>query len=328
MSAIAMLPGVPPSLLGESPLWHPTEQVLYWCDIPGHALNRFDPATGEHTLWPFETDVACCAPLMEGGLLLALRSGLVRFDTATGSTEPLLDEPPYDPNKERFNDGKADVQGRLWVGTIYEPRDVPNAALYRYADGKLDKVADQITVSNGLAWSADARTMYWADTQAHTVYAFDFERAGGAITHRRVFAQFPVKKATARPELSGSPLGGRAPLSGDLGGSIDPADQDLSTYGGRPDGAAVDVEGHYWVAMFEGARVLRFAPDGTLVQEIRLPVRCPTMPCFGGADLKTLYITTAREKRPADELAREPLAGCVLQLRVDVPGLPANFARL
>jgi sugar lactone lactonase YvrE len=300
MSAITTLPGVPPSLLGESPLWHPAEQVLYWCDIPGHALNRFDPATGEHTLWPFETDVACCAPLMEGGLLLALRSGLVRFDTATGSTEALLDAPPYDPNKERFNDGKADVQGRLWVGTIYEPRDVPNAALYRYADGKLDKVADQITVSNGLAWSADARTMYWADTLAHTVYAFDFERAGGALSRRRVFAQFPVKSAH----------------------------QDLSTYGGRPDGAAVDVEGHYWVAMFEGARVLRFAPDGTLVQEIRLPVRCPTMPCFGGADLKTLYVTTAREKRPAEELAREPLAGCVLQLSVDIAGLPANFARL
>ncbi len=297
---ITALPGVPSSLLGESPLWHPAEQVLYWCDIPGHALNRFDPKSGEHKVWPFDTDVACCAPLMEGGLLLALRSGIVRFDTTTGKAKTLLEEPPYDPKTERFNDGKADAQGRLWVGTIYEPRDPPNAALYRYADGKLDKMADKITVSNGLAWSPDARTMYWSDTKAHTVYAFDFERAGGAITHRRVFAQFPVKTA----------------------------DQDLKTYGGRPDGAAVDVDGHYWCAMFEGARLLRFAPDGKQVQEIKLPVRCPTMPCFGGADLKTLYITTSREKRPADELAREPLAGCVLQLRVEVPGLPANFARL
>jgi sugar lactone lactonase YvrE len=273
--------------------------VLYWCDIPGHVLNRFDPKSGEHKAWPFDSDVACCAPLMEGGLLLALRSGIVRFDTRTGKTQPLLEEPPYDPATERFNDGKADPQGRLWVGTIHEPRE-PKAALYRYADGKLDKMADKITVSNGLAWSPDARTMYWSDTKAHKVYAFDFERAGGAISNQRVFAQFPVKAA----------------------------DQDLASYGGRPDGAAVDVEGHYWCAMFEGARLLRFAPDGTLVQEFRLPVRCPTMPCFGGADLKTLYITTAREKRPADELAREPLAGCVLQLRVEVPGLPANFARL
>ena len=300
MSSISALQGVPPSLRGEAPLWHPVEQVLYWCDIPGHALNRFDPKSGEHRVWPFDTDVACCAPLMEGGLLLALRSGLVHFDTVAGEAEPLVKELPYNPKTERFNDGKADPQGRLWVGTIYEPRDPANAALYRYADGKLDKMADKITVSNGLAWSPDARTMYWADTKAHTVFAFDFERAGGAISRQRVFAQFPAKTA----------------------------DQDLATYAGRPDGAAMDSEGHYWVAMFEGARMLRFAPDGKLVREVELPVRCPTMPCFGGADLKTLYITTAREKRPADELAREPLAGCVLQLRVDVPGLPANFARL
>jgi sugar lactone lactonase YvrE len=299
LSAITPLSGVPPSLLGESPLWHPAEQVLYWCDIPGHALNRFDPKTGQHQVWPFDTDVACCAPLMEGGLLLALRSGLVRFDTSTGKAKPLPGEPPYDPKTERFNDGKADAQGRLWVGTIDELRE-PKAALYRYADGKLDKMADKITVSNGLAWSPDARTMYWADTKAHTVFAFDFERAGGAISNKRVFVQFPVKAV----------------------------DQDLATYGGRPDGAAVDVEGHYWCAMFEGARLLRIAPDGSVAQEIALPARCPTMPCFGGADLKTLYITTAREKRPAEELAREPLAGCVLQLRVDVAGLPANFVRL
>jgi sugar lactone lactonase YvrE len=297
---IEALPGVSPSLLGESPMWHPVEQVLYWCDIPGHALNRFDPKTGAHATWPFDSDVACCAPLLDGGLLLALRSGLVRFDTATGAVSALIDKPPYDPSRERFNDGKADPQGRLWVGTIYEPRAPASAALYRFADGRLDKMADGITVSNGLAWSPDARTMYWADTKAHAVFAFDFEAAGGALSRRRVFAQFPAKTA----------------------------DQDLAAYGGRPDGAAVDSQGHYWVAMFEGARVLRIAPDGTLTREVRLPVRCPTMPCFGGADLKTLYITTARENRPADELASEPLAGCVLQLRIDVPGLPVNMARI
>jgi sugar lactone lactonase YvrE len=298
VSDTSALPDVPPSVLGESPLWHPQEQVLYWCDIPGHALNRFDPKTGAHSHWPFETDVACCAPLMEGGLLLALRSGLVRFDPASGRRRSLVDA-PYDTATERFNDGKADAQGRLWVGTIHDLRE-PKAALYRYAGGQLERMAGDITVSNGLAWSPDARTLYWADTKAHAIYAFDFERAGGAITNRRTFAQFAVKTA----------------------------DQDLRTYGGRPDGAAMDAEGHYWCAMFEGARLLRIAPDGRIVREVPLPVRCPTMPCFGGADLKTLYITTAREKRPAEELAREPLAGCVLQMRVDVPGLPANIARL
>jgi sugar lactone lactonase YvrE len=297
---IESLPGVPPSLLGESPVWHPAEQALYWCDIPGRALNRFDPTSGEHHRWSLDSEPGCCAPLMEGGLLLALRSGLASFDPESGGTTPLGVKRPYDPKRERFNDGKADAQGRLWVGTIYEPRDSAAAALYRYADGKLDRMADGVTTSNGLAWSPDARTMYWADTPAHTVFAFDFERAGGAISNQRVFARFPVKAV----------------------------DQDLASYGGRPDGAAVDTEGGYWVAMYEGARLLRLAPDGAVTREVALPVRCPTMPCFGGADLKTLYVTTARDKRPADELEREPWAGCVLQLRVDVPGLPANIARL
>jgi sugar lactone lactonase YvrE len=295
---ITALPGVPPSLLGESPLWHPGEQVLYWCDIPGHKLNRFDPVSGDHREWAFETDVGCCAPLNEGGLLLALRDGLVVFDTQTGQSSPLADA-PYDTAQERFNDGKADPQGRFWVGTIYEPRDPPLAALYRFDEGRLDRMAGDITVSNGLAWSPDARTMYWADTKAHRIDAMDFAISDGSLSRRRTFAQFAPR----------------------------PADQALDQYGGRPDGAAVDVEGGYWVAMFEGARLLRIAPDGLVTREVRLPVRCPTMPCFGGRDLQTLYVTTAREKRPADELAREPLAGCVLQLRVDVPGLPAHFAR-
>ena len=296
---IESLPGVPPSLLGESPLWHPGEQLLYWCDIPGHTLNRFDPASGTHREWSFDTDVGSCAPLNDGGLLLALRDGLVRFDPGSGKSYPLA-EAPYDPAHERFNDGKADPQGRFWVGTIYEPRDPPRAALYRFGAGRLDKMAGDITVSNGLAWSPDARTMYWADTKAHRVDALDFDVGDGSLSRRRAFLQFPPKT---------------------------PA-QDLARYGGRPDGAAVDVEGGYWVAMFEGARVLRFSADGTLSREITLPVRCPTMPCFGGPDLKTLYITTAREKRPADELVREPLAGRVLQLRVDVAGLPAHIAQL
>jgi len=285
-----------PSLLGESPMWHPQEQVLYYCDIPGRRLNRHDPASGQVKHWDFAADVASCAPMQGGGLLLAMRDGLWRFDPSTGQRTPLA-EPPYDPATERFNDGKCDPQGRFWVGTIYEPRDPPLAALYCYANGKLARKADGITVSNGLAWSPDGRTMYWSDTTAHTIYALDFDPASGDIGNRRVFARFPLKQAG----------------------------QDLATYGGRPDGAAVDAEGCYWVAMFEGQRLLRLSPAGEVLREVRLPARCPTMPCFGGADLKTLYITTARLNRPADELAQQPHAGCVLMLRVEVPGLPVNL---
>jgi len=286
-----------PCLLGESPMWHPQEQVLYWCDIPGKRVHRLDPTSGVRQAWDFPVEPASLAPLLGGGLLLAMRDGLWRFDMVTGE-RTLLAEPPYDPAKERFNDGKSDALGRFWVGTIYEPRSPALAALYCWSRGELQRVADGVTVSNGLGWSPDGRTMYWTDTTSHTIRVLDVDAQEGGVSNRRVFASFPVKQAG----------------------------MDLDQYGGRPDGAAVDAEGCYWVAMFEGQRVLRLSPTGEVLREIRLPVRCPTMPCFGGADLRTLYITTARENRPAEELARQPLAGCVLALEVDVPGLPAQFA--
>ena len=157
-----------------------------------------------------------------------------------------------------------------------------------------------MTVSNGLAFSPNGGTLYWTDTPQHRVMAYDFDASQGSLSRSRLFKQFLPKQ----PE------------------------QDLATYGGRPDGAAVDSEGAYWCAMFEGQRLVRLAPDGRVLQELMLPVRCPTMPCFGGPDLRTLYVTTSREKRPPVELAAQPLAGCVLHTRVDVPGLPVNFARV
>ena len=287
----------PPVQLGESPFWHPDEAALYWCDIPGKALHRWQPASATHRQWPLEAEPGCCAPLPGGDLLIAMRDGLFRFDPRSGERKRLA-KPPYDARRERFNDGKADPQGRLWVGTIYEPRDAPKAVLYRWAAGRLQRMATDITVSNGLAFSPDGRTMLWSDTAAHRIDAIDFNPADGSLTRRRVFAQFPLKTA----------------------------EQDLASYGGRPDGAAMDADGCCWVAMFEGQRLLRLSPEGSVLQSIALPVRCPTMPCFGGPDLRTLFVTTARNRPPA-ELAAQPLAGCVLSARVDVPGLPVNFAR-
>jgi sugar lactone lactonase YvrE len=293
MTSVAPRVLTAPALLGESPLWDSHSRSLYYCDIAGHRLHRIDPQNATRSVWQFDTDVACCARLTGGGLLLAMRDGLWRFDPASGLRTQLAPA-PYDPAHERFNDGKCDPQGRFWVGTIYEPRQPARASLYRWAQGRLERMAGDITVSNGLAWSPDGRTQYWSDTTSHTIFAFDFDAQHGHLSGQREFASF------ARREPG----------------------QPLESYGGRPDGAAMDAEGCYWVAMYEGARVLRLSPRGELLQELPLPVRCPTMPCFGGPDMRTLFVTTARQGRPAEELAAQPDAGCVLALEVDVPGLP------
>jgi sugar lactone lactonase YvrE len=283
--------------LGESPFWHPTEQCLYYCDIAGRRVLRYEPSSGQSAQWHFDSEPASCAPLPNGRLLLAMRDGLWCFDPGQG-TRHRLAAPPYQPATERFNDGKCDPQGRFWVGTIYEPREPALAGLYCWSQGQLRLHASAVTTSNGLAWSPDARTLYWSDTKAHTVRAYDFDPVLGTISRPRVFAAF-------EPRQPGQPL---------------------ARYGGRPDGAAVDVEGAYWVAMYEGQRLLRISPQGRVLQDVALPVCCPTMPCFGGPGLRTLYITTARHGRPAQELRDQPAAGLVLALDTAVPGLPVNFA--
>jgi sugar lactone lactonase YvrE len=219
---------------------------------------------------------------------VALRSGLALLDTTSGELRHLAD-PPYDPAKLRFNDGRCDSAGRLWVGTIYEPRDQPLGALFRVERGKITDSGNRVTTSNGVAFSPDNRTLYHADTKEHRIMAYDFDPANGAIGAGRLFKQF--------------------------------SDDKINNYGGRPDGAAVDSEGAYWCAMYEGGRILRLAPSGETLAEIALPLRCPTMIAFGGADLRSLYITSARRNRPPAELEQYPLSGHLLSLRVEVPGL-------
>jgi sugar lactone lactonase YvrE len=296
-----------PDELGESPIWHPEERLLYWVDIPARQVRRADPATGTVESWAMPTEPGCIAPIRGGGLVLALRDGVYRASSWRGPLVPVV-RFNHDVATTRFNDGKADPEGRFWAGTMYEPRDARKAELYsidmRESNGNGGKPLVQLKahnaiIANGLAWSPDAKTVYWADTPNHVIHAWDWEAEGNVMTRHRVFQQFPGKPDGWLPGQPG--------------------------YGGRPDGAAVDVEGNYWIAMFEGGRLLKFAPDGNLVTEFSLPVRCPTMPCFGDADLKTLYVTSARYNRPAEELRALPQSGCIIAMRVDVPGLPVNF---
>lgn len=276
-----------PMLLGECPLWHPDEEALYWIDIAGFAVHRLHPASNAHRSWSLPSEPGCIARCASGGLIVAMRSGLVMLDTETGALSPLLDA-PYDQSRMRFNDGRCDANGRLWVGTLYEPRDQPLGSLFCIERNTARDIRNPVTVSNGLAFSVDNRTLFHADTTAHRILAYEFDLATGQVGKSRLFKQFSADKS--------------------------------QNYGGRPDGAAVDSENAYWCAMYEGGRLLRLAENGEVLNEISLPVRCPTMVAFGGADLQTLYITTARHNRTEAELIQLPLSGCVLSLRVDVPG--------
>jgi sugar lactone lactonase YvrE len=279
-----------PMAVGECPLWDPAQACLYWVDIDGFAVHRLDPASGAHASWKMDSEPSALALDAGGGLVVALRSGFAHLDTASGALTPIAPA-PYETATTRFNDGRVDPAGRFWVGTLYEPRDRQAAQMFCLERGAVRLVwSGGMTVSNGLAFSPDQKRMYHSDTTGHRIDRYDFDAATGAVSHPQRFQQFSADRA--------------------------------DNYGGRPDGAAVDSEGAYWCAMFEGGRLLRFAPDGALLREVKLPLRCPTMVAFGGADLRTLYITSASHKRPDAERAQYPLSGCVLSLRVDVAGLP------
>ena len=306
-----------PFELGESPFWHPREQTLYWVDIAGRKILRANVFMGATEAWdiPFELgEPGCMAPAASGGFVIAMRSGIYRAREWRGPLQRLADA-PYDTAHIRFNDGKADPLGRFWAGSYCEDK-TPRAELYcldarphpasaatvpvglRRMAG--DAATGYATGANGLAWSPEARVLYWADTAAHVVRAWDWNGPANTLSGERVFHQFADKSAC-------DGQGGAAP------------------YQGRPDGAAVDIAGNYYVAMYEGGCVKKLSPQGALLATLPVPALCPTMPCFGGDDLQTLYLTSARHGRPAEELAGLPLSGCVLSSRVDVPGLPVNF---
>ena len=296
-----------PDRLGESPFWHPDERMLYWVDIPALQVRRCDAVGGAIESWAMPTEPGCIAPAARGGLVIALRDGIYRARSWGGALTPLAHF-NYDTGTTRLNDGKADPLGRMWAGTMYEPRDELRAELFsvdcrpdngRAGQPLVERKAGNAVTANGLAWAPDRGTVYWADTTNHVIRAWDWDAASNAMRNQRVFQQFPAKPLDWQPGQPG--------------------------YGGRPDGAAIDVQGNYWCAMYEGARLLQFSAAGDLLKELPVPAVCPTMPCFGGDDLQTLYLTTASDKRAAPELAQYPHSGCVFSMLVEVPGLPVNF---
>jgi sugar lactone lactonase YvrE len=277
--------------VGESPVWSAREQALYWVDILGPTIHRWEPASNARRSWPMPAAVGSIGLREAGGLVVALRSGFHLFDPATEALA-LLAHPEPDLPTNRLNDGKVAPDGAFWAGTMDDRADKqPVGSLYRLgADHSCTRMATGFKVSNGLAWSPDGRTLYHSDSRAATIWRCAHDPATGAIGERKVFVAM-------RPEW------------------------------GRPDGGAVDAEGCYWGCGISAGRINRFSPDGELVGWVDLPVTHPTMPCFGGPDLKTLYVTSLRENLTAEQLAATPLAGSVLALDVHVAGTPVALYR-
>ena len=279
--------------LAECPLWSVAEQKLYWVDISGCAINRFDPLTGKNERWPMPCEPGCIALAASGGLVAALRDGFYRFYPADAQLKKIADA-PYDTTTMRFNDGRCDAVGRFWAGAMYEPRTAELASVYCLERGKVRKgwgPDDKrgVKVSNGMAFTADGHRVFQSDTPNHVIYQFTFDEAEGTVSERREFARRPDNRNDAN-------------------------------YGGRPDGAAIDSAGNYWSAQYEGGCVLRYSIAGEITGIIHVPSKRVTMVAFGGADLRTLYITTARDGATENELMTDTYAGGIFACILDIPG--------
>ncbi|WP_242621687.1 SMP-30/gluconolactonase/LRE family protein [Komagataeibacter xylinus] len=325
--------------LGEGPVWSAREQALYFVDIVGQAIHRLDPASGTRTSWqaparpgfvvpasdgtlvcglkdglyrldprtgafdvvPASDGTLVCGlkdglyrldprtgafdvvPASDGTLVCGLKDGLYRLDPRTGAFDRMLAVEPEHPGN-RINDGCVDSKGRLWFGTMDDEEGTPSGALYsvtRSARG-LDVLRhdEGYVVTNGPGISPDGTRLYHNHSPAGVIYVFDLA-ADGSLSNRRVFAR------------------------------VD---------NGYPDGVVVDSAGMLWVGVWNGGRIERFQPDGTRLEPVAMPALNVTKVAFGGADLRTLYVTTARKNTPDDMLARYPQAGSLFSLRVDVPG--------
>jgi sugar lactone lactonase YvrE len=268
---------------GEGPCWDAATGMLYFVDIPAPALYRLDPRTRRLDRFAMPSAIGSFGLTADGRAIVALRGGVHLFDFRTGKLEFLVNPEPDAPTN-RLNDGKVGPDGRFWVGSMDDrPEKSPVAALYRIDwDGKSTKMLDGLTVSNGLAWTPDGRTMFHSDSRQRFIQAFDYDTKTGAIANRRKL-------------------------------------REMSDEDGRPDGAAADAEGFYWSSGVSAGCLNRIAPDGRIDRKVMLPVPSPTMPCFGGDDLKTLYVTSLDSNRTG---VRQH--GTLITFRVDVAGAPVG----
>ena len=278
------------NVLGECTLWDWREQLLWWVDSRGPSIWRHDPGSGDTRSKALAEVIGSFCFREGGGMVAATSSGFHFLDPVSGKLESIVD-PESNLSENRFNDGRCDRRGRFVSGTMSDVRRDPTGSLYRLdPDRSWAKLRSDIVVPNSIAWSPDDRTMYFADTYRHTIWAYDYDIASGAISRERVFV-------------------------------------DASSHPGRPDGSCVDADGCLWNAEYGGWRLVRYTPAGKIDRVIEMPVQNPTCCCFGGKDLDILYVSSATQRLTPEDLAKQPLAGGVFAVRPGVKGLPeARFA--
>ena len=276
--------------LGEGPVWVERDKALWFVDIKGPRIYRYDPATGERHSREAPELIGFLLPARSGGFVAGLKSGLHRFDEKSGGFE-LIEKVDADKPGNRLNDGVVDPDGRLWFGTMDNAEKDASGAFCRFEDGRVARAGiDGICITNGPAVSPDGRTLYVVDTLAGTICAVDIA-ADGALGPRRPFVW------------------------------IDPED-------GHPDGPTVDAEGCLWIGLYAGWEARRYSPAGELLGSVRFPVANITKLAFGGEDMRTVWATTARQFLKPEELAAQPQAGDLFEFTADVPGVASPLVAI
>lgn len=271
--------------LGEGPVWRAADKAVWFVDIKGLRIHRYEAETGAAFSWQAPAQPGFIAPVAGGGWIAGLKTGLHRFDPAPGRFE-LMATVEDASLGNRLNDGFVDARGRLWFGSMHDGEADLTGALYRLDDRGLRRMDDGYCITNGPAVSPDGRTLYHTDTLKRVLYAFDLAADGG-LSNRRVFAE-------------------------------------IEDGAGYPDGPAVDAEGCVWTGLFAGWGARRYSPKGEQIGFVRLPVANVTKIAFGGPDLKTVYATTAWKGLSPAEREAQPLAGGLFRFGVDTPGLPQH----
>lgn len=271
---------------GEGPVWSDSEQKLYWTDIETSTLWQLDPSSGRTRTWKMPEKVCSFAFRAQGGLLIAFESGLSFYDLETGAERRICNVESDLPTT-RLNDGRCDRQGRFIVGGFDSSGQNRSGAYRLDHDLSLHELFRGLSSANSTCFSLDGRVMYYANTPESVIWAFDYDIQSGTPAHRRVFCDFHDQPGT-------------------------------------PDGSVIDAEGYLWNAQWNGARVVRYRPDGTIERIIEMPFPNPTSLAFGGPDLDKLYITSSRLTLSGDQLRKWPLSGALFSFNPEIRGLPEN----